>query len=95
MKITIEVVKHVEKLCRLRLTDEEQKKFTEQLTKILTYMDKLNELNTENVEPTSHVADLKNILRKDTIIKSMDIENVLSNAPDKDSKCFKVPAIIE
>ena len=95
MKITIEVVKHVEKLCRLRLTDEEQKKFTEQLTKILTYMDKLNELNTENVEPTSHVADLKNILRKDTIIKSMDIENVLSNAPDKDSNCFKVPAIIE
>ena len=95
MKITTEAVKHVEKLCRLRLTDEEQKKFTEQLTKILTYMDKLNELNTENVEPTSHVADLKNILRKDTIIKSMDIENVLSNAPDKDSNCFKVPAIIE
>ena len=95
MKITTEAVKHVEKLCRLRLTDEEQKKFTEQLNQILAYMDKLNELNTENVEPTSHVAALKNILRKDTIIKSMDIENVLSNAPDKDSKCFKVPAIIE
>ena len=58
-------------------------------------MDKLNELDIENVEPTSHIAALKNVLRKDNLVESMDIENALSNAPDKDSKCFKVPAIIE
>lgn len=95
MKITTDVVDHVAKLCRIHISQEERKKFAEQLNQILAYMDKLNELNTENVEPTSHAVPLKNVLRKDELSRSMDTENVLANAPDKYKEYFKVPKIIE
>ncbi len=93
-KITPDVVDHVTKLCRIHLTNEERKKFTEQLNQILTYMDKLNELNTENVEPTSHVVPLENVLRKDALSPSLGSEKALANAPDKHGEYFKVPRII-
>lgn len=95
MKITMDVVDHVAELCRIQLTDQERNKFTEQLNQILAYMDKLNELNTENVEPTSHVVPLKNVLRKDELSGSIDPGKVLANAPDKARGYFKVPKIIE
>jgi aspartyl-tRNA(Asn)/glutamyl-tRNA(Gln) amidotransferase subunit C len=93
-KITPEAVDHVAKLCRIHLSDEERKKFTEQLNQILTYMDKLNELNTEDVEPTSHVVPLKNVLRKDKLSPSLSSEKALANAPDRHGEYFKVPRII-
>ena len=92
--ITPDVVDHVAKLCRIHLTNEERKKFTEQLDQILAYMDKLNELSTEDVEPTSHVLPLKNVLRKDELFPSLDSEKALANAPDKHGEYFKVPKII-
>jgi aspartyl-tRNA(Asn)/glutamyl-tRNA(Gln) amidotransferase subunit C len=88
------VVDHVVKLCRIHLADEERKKFTEQLNQILAYMDKLNELSTEDVEPTSHVVALENVLRKDESSPSLSSEKALANAPDRHGEYFKVPRII-
>ena len=95
MKIAPEVVSHIARLSRISLSDEEKKLFTEQLNEILTYMDKLNQLNTENVEPTSHVIPLKNVLREDKISPSLSLEKMFVNAPDKHRGYFKVPKIIE
>ena len=95
MKITVDVVDHVAKLCRISLDMKERQVFTEQLNQILAYMDKLNKLNTEDVEPTSHVMPLKNVLRKDSIVSSLGSEKALGNAPDEHKGYFKVPRIIE
>lgn len=87
-------IEYVSKLARIALNPEEIKKFTPQLSKILDYINKLNELNTENVKPTTHVIDIKNVLRKDENKKSLNRDKVLKNAPDKEDGCFKVPKII-
>ncbi len=95
MKISKEDVEHVAKLARLRLTEEEKGKFGKQLNQILEYVEKLNELNIDGVEPTSHVVPLKNVLREDEVKPSLSEEDALSNAPDKKGNFFKVPRIIE
>ena len=70
-------------MARLRLTEEEKEKFGKQLNRILEYVEKLNELDTETVESTSPVVSLKNVLRKDEVKPSLPVEEVLSNAPDR------------
>jgi len=88
-------VEHVAKLARLHLTDEEREMFTEQLNAILQYADKLNELDTERIEPTTHVLHLSNVMREDVVEQSMPPEKVFLNAPDEDDGQFKVPAVLE
>lgn len=95
MKITKQEVDHVAKLARLELSEQEQEKFTDQLSNILTYVEKLNELNTAGVEPTSHVLDIKNVMRDDVPAASLPQERALANAPDKAAGHYKVPKIIE
>ncbi len=95
MKITIDEVKRIELLSRLKLTDKEVRLFRDQLSSILTYMDKLNELNTEDVEPTSHVIPLKNVFRDDLEERPLDRNNALLNAPDEKNGFYRVPKIIE
>lgn len=95
MSIEIKDVEHVAKLARLELTDEEKDKITGQLNAILKYAEKLNELDTENVEPTSHVAPLVNVMREDKPRPSWPIEEVLKNAPDEEDGQFRVPAVLE
>ncbi|NOX97882.1 MAG: Asp-tRNA(Asn)/Glu-tRNA(Gln) amidotransferase subunit GatC [Nitrospirae bacterium] len=95
MKISKDDVKQVARLARLRLTEEEKEKFGKQLNQILAYVEKLNELNIENVEPTSHVVPLTNVLRKDEVKPSLSEEEALANAPERKGKYFKVPKIIE
>ena len=65
MKISKQEVDHVAKLARLELSEQEQEKLTDQLSNILTYVEKLNELDTTGVEPTAHVLDIKNVMRED------------------------------
>ncbi|HAP67009.1 MAG TPA: hypothetical protein DCQ99_04190, partial [Nitrospinae bacterium] len=65
MKLSIKEVEHVAELARLELTDAEKERFAEQLSNILTHIDKLNRLDTDSVEPTSHVLPVKNIFRDD------------------------------
>lgn len=90
-----EQVEYVATLARLRLSPEEIEQFGGQLTKIFSYIEKLSELDTNTVEPTSHVLPLSNVFRKDTIKPSLPQEKVLENAPEKDETFFKVPNIIE
>lgn len=94
MSITIKDVKHVANLSRLGLNDDELQKYEEELNDVLNFMEKLNELDTQGVEPTSHVLDIHNVFRTDIIEKSLDLEDVLANAPDRDDDCFKVPSIL-
>lgn len=82
-------------LARLDLTPDEQEQLTGQLDRILDYMDKLNELDTENVEPMSHAVDVVNVLRPDRAVNQPRTEDLLSNAPARDDDFLSVPKIIE
>ncbi|WP_106494665.1 Asp-tRNA(Asn)/Glu-tRNA(Gln) amidotransferase subunit GatC [Lentibacillus sp. Marseille-P4043] len=93
--ISTEQVKHVANLARLAMTDEEAELFTKQLGSILEYAEQLNELDTTGVEPTTHVLDLKNVLRKDEPKEWITQEDALKNAPDKKGDYFRVPSILE
>ncbi len=95
MKINKREIEHVAMLARLKLDDEELTQFTTQIGDILSYVEKLNELDTTKVEPTSHVFDLKNVFRNDVVGSSLSREKVLSNAPEGTGKYYKVPKIIE
>lgn len=95
MSITMKDVEHVAKLARLDLTDEEKNRFTDQLNAILKYADKLTELDTDGIEPTSHAMEIINVVREDVTVASTPIAKVLLNAPDEDEDQFKVPAVIE
>jgi aspartyl-tRNA(Asn)/glutamyl-tRNA(Gln) amidotransferase subunit C len=94
-RITIDEVKHVANLARLAITEEEADKFAKQLDAIITFAEQLNELDTNNIEPTSHVLDMKNIFREDEAKPGLPVEEVLKNAPDHEDGQIKVPAIIE
>lgn len=95
MSISLKDVEHVANLARLELTDAEKAQFTDQLNAILKYAEKLNELDTENVEPTSHVLPITNVMRDDVRKESLPIEKVLLNAPDEEDGQIKVPAVLE
>lgn len=95
MTISIKDVEHVAKLARLDLSDAEKLQFNEQMNAILKYVEKLNELDTENIEPTSHVLHLANVMRPDEERPSHDLEKVLLNAPDEEDGQIKVPAVLE
>jgi aspartyl-tRNA(Asn)/glutamyl-tRNA(Gln) amidotransferase subunit C len=95
MSISIKDVEHVAGLARLTLNEEEKQQFAEQLNKILQYAGKLDELNTDGVEPTSHVMPIANVMREDAVRPSLSRERVLLNAPDEEDGQFKVPAVLE
>ncbi len=82
-------------LARLKFSPEEEQVLTEQLDKILQYMEKLNHLDTANVEPLAHVVDIVNAFREDRITHQPSAETLLANAPVREKNFFKVPKIIE
>jgi aspartyl-tRNA(Asn)/glutamyl-tRNA(Gln) amidotransferase subunit C len=95
MKIQKKEVEHVAKLARLFFAEEEKERFSQQLSRILTYIEKLNELDTSSVEPTTHVVPLHNVFREDEVKPSLSPESALSNAPEKTDGFYRVPKIIE
>ena len=96
MKIDKKTVEHVALLSRLSLDDNELSEHSAQLASIVTYISKLNEIDTDGVLPTSHaVSTLKNVYRKDILKPSLSTEEALRNAPSKEGDFFKVPQIIE
>ncbi|MBO8130295.1 MAG: Asp-tRNA(Asn)/Glu-tRNA(Gln) amidotransferase subunit GatC [Candidatus Marinimicrobia bacterium] len=94
-KVDKELVKKIADLARITLTEEEVELYATQLSKILDYMEQLNELDTTNVEPVSHVQNVVNVFREDKVKKSLDIKEVLQNAPEKEGSFFKVPGVIK
>ena len=95
VKIKREEIEHIAMLARLRLSDEEKELFGSQLSSILGYMDKLEELDTKDIEPTSHVLSLNNVMREDVTSPSLRREDALLNAPSHTEKFYRVPKIIE
>ncbi len=93
-KITREEVLHVANLARLALSEDELVRYGRQLDDILTYADKLNELDTAGAEPMAHVIPLDTAFREDRVTPSLDADESLSNAPDRSGNFFKVPKII-
>ena len=94
-KIDKALVRKVAKLSRLDLTNEEVEEFTGQLSSILDYMAKMNELDTENVEPLAHCLPINNVFRDDVPGESLGTEKTLANAPQRDGGFFKVPKILD
>lgn len=88
-------VAHVAKLANIPLSDKEKEKFEEQLSSILDYVEKLNEIDTKNVEPTSQVTGLENVTREEEVTPSLSQEEVLKNAKTKHNGFFKVKAILK
>jgi len=94
-KIDESQVRKVAKLARLELTEEEVAEFTGQLSAILGYVEKMNELNTDDVEPLAHCLPISNVFRKDCVKESLGTEKALANAPQRDDEFFKVPKILD
>lgn len=96
MQIDKKTVTKVALLSRLELDEKESQLYSTQLAAILSYIDKLSEIDTKDVIPTSHVLPtLKNVFRKDSLKNSLDVKDVLNNAPSKEGEFFKVPQVIE
>ena len=88
-------VRHIGHLSRLELSDDEVKRFGEQLSSILAYVDKLNEVNTDGVEPSAHALAVHNVYQEDEIGVSFRTEQAMANAPDHDGTFFKVPKVLD
>lgn len=95
MTITAEDVRYIASLARLRVPEEDEQHLAEQMSSILDYIDKLEELDTSDVAPMSHVLDLFNVVRADGVQQRLSREEALRNAPEGDQAFFRVPKVIE
>ena len=94
-RIDADKVRKVAKLARLDLTDAEIQQFAGQLSAILEYVQKMNELDTSGVEPLAHCLPISNCFRPDVVTESLGTEKTLANAPQRDGPFFKVPKILD
>lgn len=95
MKVTEETIEHVADLARLNIFEAEKEKLTLEMESIISYIDKLNELDTTDVKPMEHVIPMQNVLREDVVTDSFDREELLKNAPSCENGCYKVPKVVE
>ena len=95
MKIDDKLVERIARLARLSLTGDERTAMVSDLSNILGYIEKLDELDTRDVEPTSHVVGITNVMRNDSPRPSISADEALSNAPDRVDNFYRVPRIIE
>ena len=95
MSLSLTEVEHIAALARLRLTDEEKARFAQQLSAVLDYMAKLNQVATAHIAPTATVLPLRSVLREDVVTPSLAPEALLSNAPATSAGMFKVPPVLE
>jgi aspartyl-tRNA(Asn)/glutamyl-tRNA(Gln) amidotransferase subunit C len=96
MAVTKEQVEHIAKLAKLKFNEAEKEKLQGELNKILEYIDQLNELDLENVEPLENInEELENVLREDVPVKCLTKEEALKNAPAKTDNFFKVPKVLD
>ena len=95
MKLSLAQVEHVAKLAQLALTDQEKELFRDQLSSILQYAERLQELDTGDIPPTASVLPLENVMRDDEVRPSLPLADVLMNAPAVENDCFRVPVVLE
>jgi aspartyl-tRNA(Asn)/glutamyl-tRNA(Gln) amidotransferase subunit C len=94
-KIDIKMVDEIAHLARLEFKDEAKAEILNDINRMLTFVDKLNELNTDNVEPLIYMTNEKNVMRQDEPEITLTQKEALKNAPKKDSDYFKVPKVID
>ncbi len=94
MQITDETIEYVGILAKLELSDREKEQAKQDMSDMLEYVGKLNELDTEGVEPMSHTFDVYNVFREDVVTNGDDRDNMLLNAPEQGDGAYKVPKII-
>jgi len=94
-KIDKSQVKKVAKLARLDLSEAEVEEFAGQLSTIIGYVERMNKLNTEGIEPLAHCLPISNVFREDIVKESLGTGKTLENAPQRDGAFFKVPKILE
>ncbi len=94
MQISQKDVKKIAALARLNIKDNDLESYQHHLQDVLNYVQKLNELDTDNVEPTYYVQEAKNVLREDEVKPSLSQEDALKNAPEESNGFFVVPKII-
>ena len=94
MKIERQEVEHVAKLARLKVTDEDVTGLSVQMSDILTYIDKLSELDTSDIEPMAHALSLPTPFREDVVGQSLDLDESLANAPERNNNFLVVPKVI-
>jgi len=95
VKLTRKDIESVAYLSRLELTDEEKDKLTGHINRLLENFQMLQELDTDDVEPTSHVIPVSNVFRKDEVTPSLPVEDVLANGPQVAEDCFVAPRVVE
>ena len=95
MSVSLEQVRHIALLSRLEFTDEELEKFTRHLNEILGYAEKVNELDTSNVPPTTHAVPMSNVFREDQVQESLSIQEVLANSACHNGSLIIVPKVTE
>ena len=95
MRLSLQQVEHVAELAQLALSEEEKELFQEQLSSILEYAERLQEVDTDAIPPTATVLPLENIMRDDRAQPSLPREDVLANAPNAQGGCFQVPVVLE
>jgi aspartyl-tRNA(Asn)/glutamyl-tRNA(Gln) amidotransferase subunit C len=95
MALSREDVRHVAQLARLDFSDEEEARMAEEMSRILEYVEKLDELDTSGVPPMSHVLDVTNVYREDDIESRIDREQALEAAPDAEQGYFLVPRVVD
>jgi aspartyl-tRNA(Asn)/glutamyl-tRNA(Gln) amidotransferase subunit C len=95
VKLSLEQVNHVAELARLGLSDAEKERLADELSKILDYIDQLEQLDTRDVEPTAQVGGLVDVFREDRVEASLLLDAALQNAPAKDGAYFRVRAMQE
>ena len=93
--VTRENIDHVADLVKLALTEEEKEQLTKDLDYVVSYMSTMNEVDTDKVQPMTHVLPLKNLFRQDLVGNSSDQEQILSNAPSRKDGSFKVPKTVD
>lgn len=95
MSLTPDEVKHIARLARVGLSDDDIALFQVQLSEILDYFQRLREVDTEGLPPTAHTLAMHNVMRDDESLPSFDKEEVLANAPQREEDLFRVRAILE
>lgn len=95
MALNKDTIKQVTHLARIHLKPDELDRFSEQLKEILSFIDKLNKLDVKDVNPTSHILPINNVLRDDELKSSLGADKTLENAPRKQESFFAVPRVIE
>ena len=94
MGLTLADVQKIASLARLRITDQEAETLAAQLAQVITYIEQLNEVDTEGVEPMAHAIEQVNVLAEDAVRDSFPREQMLRNAPSCDDECYRVPPVL-